>query len=113
MIVSTILDFILIKKFSIAGASFAVFFTNVFTFIVGMYFVPKIIELRTNKLILPSLKAIVAAALMGLIVFYLKNLINTFVVVALGGLLYFVALFIMGGFKKEDIQSIINSFVKK
>lgn len=110
LIVSTAMDFLLIPKFSIEGASFAVFFTNAFTFFVGMYFVPKIIELRARKLLLPSFKAIVAALLMGLIVWYLKAYLNMFLVVGIGGILYFFAVFLMGGFRKEDVQSIFKSF---
>lgn len=113
LIVSTILDFVLIPYFSIEGASFAVFFTNAFTFFVGMYFVPKIIEFRFKKIAIPSLKAVVAAIFMGLVVWFLKSFLNTFVVVALGGVLYFIALYFMGGFSREDVGSVVRSFARK
>ena len=50
---------------------------------------------------------------MAITVFYLKNLFNIFIVIIFGGAIYFTTLFLLKGFKKEDILSIYYSFIKK
>ena len=50
---------------------------------------------------------------MALAVVYLKQFLNVFIVAGIGGILYFVALFLFGGFKKEDITSIVKTFSRK
>jgi hypothetical protein len=50
---------------------------------------------------------------MALAVFYLKNYLNVFLVVLIGGIIYFFALLSFKGVKREDFLSIYNSFLKK
>jgi len=113
MAVSVILNIILIPRFQAIGASITVLVTNFLMFILGMYWVPTIIKYRPLKIIMTFLKVLLATAIMGLGVFYLKPFINIFAVVIIGGLIYFVLLFLVRGIKKEDIISIYYSFIKK
>lgn len=112
VVVSVILNIILIPKLQAVGASITVLATNFLLLILGLYQVPKIINYHP-KIILKILgKSVLATLFMAIILFYLKNLFNIFIVIALGGILYFVILFILKGFKKEDILSIYKSFNK-
>ncbi len=47
---------------------------------------------------------------MGLLIFFSKDTLPLLLAVMLGGMLYFIVLYLVGGFKKEDISSIIKSF---
>lgn len=113
MVASVILNIILIPKYQAVGASITVLATNALMFVLGIYWVPKIIKIKSKKIILPFFKALLAAVVMGAVVFYLKSSINIFAVITIGGLIYFSLLFLIGGFRKEDIISIYNSFFNK
>ncbi len=110
-IVSVIMNIILIPRFQAAGAGITVVATNLLMFILGMSRVGGIIKYRPGKIIKVFFKSLLAAALMGLCILYLKSSINVFAVIAAGGVIYFFVLFVIGGFRKEDVVSIYNSFV--
>ncbi|MCK4553904.1 flippase [Candidatus Parcubacteria bacterium] len=113
LLASVAMNIILIPKFQAVGASITVVITNLLMFLLGMIWVPKIIKIRPMKIISTFLKVVAATAIMGVAAFYLKSLLNVFIVVAICGAIYFVLLFLLGGFKKEDVLSIYNSFIKK
>lgn len=113
LITSIILNIVLITNFNAVGASITVLFTNLLMFILGMRIVPKIIKYNLKSIITITLKACVSVLVMAILVFYLKALLNIFVVCLIGAAAYFISLYILGGFKKEDIASVYNSFIKK
>ena len=113
MVASIILNLLLIPKFQVIGASITVLATNALMFILGIYWVGKVIEYKSGKVIITFLKSLLAILVMGIIVYYLKPLINIFTIIAIGGIVYFILLFLIGGFRKEDVMSIYNSFIKK
>jgi hypothetical protein len=82
-------------------------------FILGIYHVSKTIAYRQKKVILTFLKVLLSSLIMALAVFYLKNYLNVFLVVLIGGIIYFFALLSFKGVKREDFLSIYNSFLKK
>jgi len=112
-ILSVIINLILIPKWQTIGASITVLITNMLMFILGIIWVPKIIKYRPWKNISVFIKSLAAGIFMGLIAYYLKEFINIFIVVVISGMLYFILLFLLKGFKKEDALSIYNSFLKK
>lgn len=111
--VSVFLNILLISRWQAVGASITVLATNIMMFILGMYWVPKIIKLKPKKIIITFLKSLLAVLAMGVCIFYLKTYLNIFLVVIIGGILYFTMLFLVKGFRKEDVISIYNSFIKK
>jgi len=113
LLVSVILNLLLIPKMLVVGASVTVIVANLTMFVLGMRYVPNIIPYRPRKIVIVFLKSFSAALIMALAVAYLKNGLNVFAAAAAGGILYFAALFVMGGFKKEDIMSIWRAFGKK
>ena len=76
----------------------------------GLFWVPKIIKVRTMKILAVFFKALASVLAMGAFVLVLKAKLNMIIVIALGGIIYFTVLFALGGFKKEDILSILSSF---
>jgi len=110
LLASAAMNIILIPKFQAIGASITVVAANLLMFLLGMSYVPKIIKIRPMKIISTFLKVAIAAVVMGAVAFYLKSLLNVFIVATISGLVYFVLLFLFGGFKKEDMVSIWRSF---
>ncbi len=112
LFVSIILNLILIPKFQAVGASITVLATNFLLLILGMIWVPSLIKynyLAILKVLGKSLSAVVA---MGVLLFYLKSEVNIFLLIPLGGAVYFGILYILKGFSKEDASSIIKSFAR-
>lgn len=95
------------------GAAVTVVVSNFLMFLLGMRVVPKIIKYRPMKIISTFIKVLLAALIMSLLVILLKSSLNIIITIILGGGVYFIALFLIGGFKKEDVVSIYNSFIKK
>ena len=104
------LNFVLIPKLQAIGASITVLITNALMFILGIIETKKIINYRPKKNLVTLSKTLWAAAIMGMIVFYGKNYMPVIVATVAGALLYFIFLYLVGGFKKEDIKSICASF---
>lgn len=109
-ITSVILNFILIPKFEAIGASITVLVTNFIMFILGIREAKKIIPYNFKKNLSTLGKSLWAAAVMAMIVFYGKNYIHIILATTLGGILYFIFLYLVRGFRKEDIKSIYQSF---
>lgn len=110
---SIFLNFILIPYYQEVGASITVLATNFLMFALGIHWVPRIIDFNYKKIILTFIKVLISAIAMSILIYYLKYKINIFILIILSGLVYFALLFIVKGFKKEDISSIYNSFIKK
>jgi O-antigen/teichoic acid export membrane protein len=113
VVLSIVLNLILIPKFQAVGASITVLVTNLFMFVLNIYWAPKILDFKFGKFLMIFFKVLVAALIMGLAAVYLKAFLNIFFVIVICGLIYFVLLFVFKGFSKEDIQSIYRSFIKK
>ncbi len=109
-VLSIALNLLLIPHFKAVGASLTVLATNFLMFILGMYWVKKIIPYRSGKNLKIFAKVLLASLVMGAIVFFGKRYLNVFVATVIGAGIYFFFLMILGGFKKEDFASIIKSF---
>lgn len=107
---SVIANFILIPKYAAIGASITVLLTSAIMFFLGIFEVRKIIDYKAKKNLATLGKSLWAAALMGVIVYYGKNYLPILVATTIGGILYFIFLYLVGGFKKQDIKSVYLSF---
>lgn len=110
MISSIILNLILIPYFKATGASITVLLTNALMTALGFVWVKKIIPYHFTKNIKIFFKVLLSSLVMGVIIFFGKTYLNVFVVTLIGGIIYFVSLFILGGFKKADLLSVVKSF---
>lgn len=109
-ITSIVLNLILIPRYQAIGASITVLITNGLMFILGIYWVKKIIPYRAKKNIVIMSKVLFACLVMGLIIYFGKNYLNVFVATILGSLIYFALLLALGGFRRSDLNSILHSF---
>lgn len=107
---SIIINLLLIPHYQAVGASITVLITNTLMFILGMVAVKKIIVYKFNKNLIIFGKVLLASLVMGFIIYVSKAHLNVFISTMLGALIYFILLFISGGFKKEDLISIRQSF---
>ena len=110
--VSVTANFLLIPRFQAIGASITVLFTNAIMFVLGILEARKIIAYSPRKNLTTLGKALWAAAVMGTIVYYGKNYLPIIAATVLGGTLYFIFLYLVGGFTKQDIKSVYLSFKK-
>ena len=110
--ISVIANFLLIPKYAAVGASITVLFTNAIMFVLGFMEARKIIDYKPKQNLITLGKSLWAAAVMATIVYYGKNYLPIIVATTLGGLLYFIFLYLVGGFKKQDIISVYSSFKK-
>lgn len=110
LLASVALNLLLIPYFQAVGASITVLLTNILMTILGLREVKKIIQYNVRKNLIILGKTIAASILMGVIVLLLGRFISLFASVAVGVVSYFIFLYSFGGFKKEDITSVLNSF---
>lgn len=109
-VASIVLNLALIPIWQATGASLTVLITNALMFSLGIRSVNQIIDYRFSKNIQIFFKVILASSLMGLAVYYGGVYLNVFLTATLGALVYFLFLFLLGGFNRADIESIYNSF---
>jgi len=113
MSASIVLNLILIPRFQAVGASLTVAITTVLMLVLGLYWVPRIIKVRPKKILGVLFKSLVATMVMALSTWLLKDFFNIFIVVIVSSLVYFMLLFLLGGFDKQDLVSIYRSFKKQ
>lgn len=112
LFLSIVLNLILIPKFQSVGASLTVLLTNVFMFLLGAYQVPGIIKFNAKKILLIFIKIFCAAALMGVLVFYLRNSIPILLLIPLGAIAFAGISFLSGAIKIVDVKSILGTMKK-
>lgn len=110
---SIILNLILIPKWQAVGASITVVATSILLLILGLIQVPKIIAYQPKRILKVLGKSLTASLVMMILIIYLKYYLSVFIIVPLAGSLYFAILFFLKGFKKEDVISIYQSFIKR
>jgi O-antigen/teichoic acid export membrane protein len=107
---SVVLNFILIPRFQAVGASITVLLSSILMFMLGIIMISRIIDYRPFKNLLVFLKALLSAAIMGVVILFGKGYIHILILIPLGGIIYFYLLYLFGGFKREDIASVLKSF---
>lgn len=112
-VASVALNLILIPRLAAVGASITVAATNFLMFAANIYYAARIVRFNFGKVGKMLAKVAAAAILMGAAAYCLKPYLNVFLTVGIAGVLYFSLLFLFGGFRKEDIVSILESFKKK
>ena len=110
LLTSVIINLILIPRLEAVGASLTALLTNLLMFILGMLVVPQITKYDYKKILNMLLKSLLAVAVMSLVGYYLKNLAPLILTIMLSGASYFIALYLIKGFSKEDVSSILKSF---
>ncbi len=112
VLVSVILNIILIPKYGYIGAAITSLVSTVVLFSLGMYWVPKIIDYNPWYLIGNFLKALMAAAVMAGAIYFLLPIVNFLILIPVGAVVYFGALFVFRGIQKQDFKDVWESVTK-
>ncbi|MEI7497759.1 MAG: flippase [Candidatus Falkowbacteria bacterium] len=112
-VVSIGLNFLLIPSYKAIGASITNTVTNVLMLALCLWEVPKIISFAAKRFSLDMSKMLVAALAMGIVAFWLRDMLPILLVVVLSGAVYFGLLLSLKVFHLADITSIWQSFTKK
>ncbi len=112
LIISVALNLLLIPKIQVVGAAITVLTTNMIMFILGMYNVKSIIQYRYKQNVLVLTKVLASSLMMAVFVLFLRDKLNIFLLVPLAGIVYFLFLYLLKGIRREDIGSVLKSFLK-
>ncbi len=114
VLVSVILNIVLILKLGFMGAAIASLASTIVLFVLGMYWVPKIIDYNKWYLIKNFIKILMASLVMGGVIYYLLNniLINWWWLILIGILVYLIFLLILRGITKQDIIDVYDAVFK-
>ncbi|NQE54071.1 hypothetical protein C5S29_10810 [ANME-1 cluster archaeon GoMg3.2] len=107
-LLNVILNLILIPHLSYVGAAIATIITEIFVLGVFFYLVAK--QLHTLFLHKLVVKPLIASLVMGLFIYSFGNTMNLFLIIILSIILYFVVLYLIGGFSKDDIDLVRQVF---
>lgn len=113
MFVSIAMNLVLIPKFNVVGASITVLATNMLMFLLGIIKVNRILDYKKKKVVIFSLKIIIACVLMGIATYLLKEKINIFINVIISAFIFVFFTLLSGAIKKADLASILQSFDRK
>ncbi len=109
---SALLNIMLIPVFGVLGACITTVVTSVLMLVLGAWLVPGIIAVRARIFMRMFGSTAAASAIMGICAYALKAYIHPILVIVIASLVYAGALYLLGGFKKEDVLSVFRSFVR-
>ena len=113
LVLSVAMNLILIPKYQALGASITVLVSNFVMFMLGMIQIPRIIKIQFRGLFMIFMKTIFASLVMSLVVISLRSYLNIFLVVLISAFVYFLVLYSVKGFRRDDVMSIYNSLARK
>lgn len=108
MILNISLNCFLIPLFSLSGAAFASVITISFLLFLRMQRIKKFLKFNFSCLFKDAFKIIFSAFLISLFLFFFKNFIPLIFLIFLAIFFYFLILFLIKGFDKEDLKMIKN-----
>lgn len=103
ILINVILNFLFIPIYGHVGASLATVFTEAWVFIVSLYFISK--QYYKLPVIEVALKPLIATIVMAVFIINIDYL-RLYLLVGLGGAVYFMALLIVRGISDEDVALI-------
>jgi O-antigen/teichoic acid export membrane protein len=110
---AVILNIVLIPQISYFGAGITFFITNFVLLFLDFYWVKKIIDLNYSLITKIIIKSLLATATMVIIVYLTKPYLNLLLVVPLGGLVYFLVLYLVKGFSLDEAKDLIKKGLGK
>jgi len=113
MVISIVMNIFLIPRFDVLGVTITAFVTNTLLFLLGLYWVEKIVRYDKKFLWLTFIKIMFAALIMGGFVYTLRDSMNFLALGFLGAFVYFVLLYVLRGYSKKDVVNILASLVRR
>ncbi|MBU4361006.1 flippase [Patescibacteria group bacterium] len=113
VIVNIILNLILIPKITYTGAAISSLASTLVILCLGLYVIPQIIKYNKKHLIISFIKSFISALIMGIILYSLLYKLHFIILILLGAIIYFVILFLIKGFSKNDFDDLLISLKLK
>ena len=107
-VVNVVLNLLVIPKYGYIGSSWATVVTELFLFLFNYALIRRSLFTLSLK---DFIKPAIAGIIMGGILYFLPAW-NVLILIAIGAVIYFILLFLLGGIQKEDLR-IVATFVKK
>ena len=107
--VNTTLNIVLVPLWGMFGAAIATLITFVLLASISVFFVHRHINFTTNFLF----KVTLASSIMGIVVYFVKNIFGLAVSIVLGVIIYGVLLLVTKSISKSEISFILGSIIKK
>ncbi len=101
---AVILNIVLIPKYSFLGAGIAFLVTNLVLLFLDFIWVRKIIILQPGRLFAIVGRSLLATSAMVIGILLLQNYFQLFLLVPLGGIIYFAVLFLIGGLSFPELK---------
>jgi O-antigen/teichoic acid export membrane protein len=115
VVISVVLNIILIPRYSYMGAAVSSLVSTFILFVLGMYWVPKIIKYDVKRVVINFFKILMASLVMGIIIHYIGNnnqYITWYFLVPIGAAAYFGALWGLKGITAPEIKETWRSVFK-
>ncbi len=109
MVINVLLNILLIPYFTFIGASIASLSSATILFFLGFIWTNRIIKFNKFLMFKNFLKPLFAGLAMGSTILYLKPQISFLILIPLGVFIYFIILYLLRGFTKEDIKVFYKS----
>ncbi|MBU0636754.1 MAG: flippase [Patescibacteria group bacterium] len=97
---------IFIPKYSYFGAAWVTVYSELIIMLASCYLLVKYSQFKLNLSIL--LKALTASLIMAAIIYLILNKLNLLLLLIIAVMVYFVALYILKGFNKQDIRDLFG-----
>lgn len=108
-----VINIFLIIWLSYVGAAISVLLSMLLLNVLGIIVVEKITAYDKKYLIVSLIRILFSCLVMGIIVLLLKNYFHFLLVSAIGALIYFIILYLIKGFTKDDILQIKTLLLDK
>jgi O-antigen/teichoic acid export membrane protein len=109
-LLNVVLNVLLIPYLSYVGSALATLFAVTFLLVTYLFFLSKYLHRLPYKKII--MKPALAVSVMGIFIYFFSFL-NLFLLIGVGAVLYFITLFLIRGFTKEDITLFRQILIKK
>jgi len=113
MLINVILNAILIPKYDVVGASIAGLVSFSFMLLAGLYYGKKVVNFNIANLLLNTARTVISGALMAAVVIILKPYLHFAFIIPIGAFVYVGALYLVRGWRKEDIFTLRQLLLKK
>ncbi len=113
VLVNITLNFLLIPRYTFTGAAIAALVSGVLLFFLGLRWIGKIAPYNRKTLFITLGKTVGVSAVMAIGLFLLRNSFHVALLIGIGVIFYFVTLYAIRGFTKEDVRSLLVAVLRK
>ncbi len=114
MVVNVVANMLLIPRFEIIGAAYAGLASFWFLFLVGLYFVPRVLpEYRMRHLLRMALPIAASGAVMAMAAIFLRTVLDLLLVIPVCAVVYVGCLFVTRSVKVEHVRALRHVLMRK